>query len=48
MDWHLIYRDSKQLLALSPAKALPENCRVLSDDTTVNIFLEVRRPLSDV
>jgi extracellular factor (EF) 3-hydroxypalmitic acid methyl ester biosynthesis protein len=47
MDWHLIYRDPKQLLALSPSEAPPENCRVLSDDTKVNIFLEVRRPLSN-
>jgi extracellular factor (EF) 3-hydroxypalmitic acid methyl ester biosynthesis protein len=47
MDWHLIYRDSKQLLALSPSEAPAENCRVLSDDTKVNIFLEVRRPPSD-
>ena len=47
MDWHLTYRDSKQLLSLSPRKALPENCRVLSDDTKVNIFLEVRKPLND-
>jgi len=48
MDWHLIYRDTNQLLALSPSKALPENCRVLADHTKVNIFLEVRRPLTDV
>lgn len=47
MDWHLIYRSPDQLLALSPEKAPRENCRVLSDDTKVNIFLEVRKPLSD-
>ncbi len=47
MDWHLIYRDPEQLLALAPGKALKENCRVLSDDTKVNIFLEVRRPSLD-
>ncbi|MCE0484627.1 MAG: class I SAM-dependent methyltransferase [Methylacidiphilales bacterium] len=47
MDWHLIYRDSKQLLALSPQKAPRENCRVLCDETKVNLFLEVRKPLGD-
>jgi extracellular factor (EF) 3-hydroxypalmitic acid methyl ester biosynthesis protein len=47
MDWHLTYRTPEQLLALSPQKALPENCRVLSDNTKVNIFLEVRKPFGD-
>ncbi len=47
MDWHLIYRDSKQLLTLAPEKAPRENCRVLSDETKVNIFLEVRKPPGD-
>lgn len=47
MDWHLIYRNSDQLLACAPQLAPRENCRVLSDDTKVNIFLEVRKPLSE-
>jgi extracellular factor (EF) 3-hydroxypalmitic acid methyl ester biosynthesis protein len=47
MDWHLIYRSPEQLLALAPQKAPAENCRVVSDHTKVNIFLEVRRPLGD-
>lgn len=47
MDWHLIYRNSEQLLALAPEKAARENCRVVSDKTTVNIFLEVRKPLGE-
>lgn len=47
MDWHLIYRDSEQLLACAPQKAPRENCRVISDDTKVNIFLEVRKPSPD-
>ena len=47
MDWHLIYRTPNQLLALSPEKADPKDCRVLSDETKVNIFLEVKKPLID-
>ncbi len=47
MDWHLIYRDAEQLLALAPEKAAREDCRVVSDKTTVNIFIEVRKPLND-
>jgi extracellular factor (EF) 3-hydroxypalmitic acid methyl ester biosynthesis protein len=47
MDWHLTYRNPEQLLALSPGKAMHKDCRVLSDDTKVNIFLEVRKPPLD-
>jgi extracellular factor (EF) 3-hydroxypalmitic acid methyl ester biosynthesis protein len=47
MDWHLIYRDAEQLMTVAPQKAPRENCRVLSDDTRVNIFIEVRKPLTD-
>jgi len=47
MDWHLIYRSPEQLLAVSPQKAPAENCKVISDTTKVNIFLEVRKPLTD-
>jgi extracellular factor (EF) 3-hydroxypalmitic acid methyl ester biosynthesis protein len=47
MDWHLIYRDAEQLMTVAPQKAPRENCRVLSDNTKVNIFLEVRKPLTD-
>lgn len=44
MDWHLVYRDNQQFLALAPAEA-PEGASVLrADPTGVNIFLEVRRP----
>jgi len=47
MDWHLIYRDADQLMGVAPEKAPKENCRVLSDNTKVNIFIEVRKPLND-
>jgi extracellular factor (EF) 3-hydroxypalmitic acid methyl ester biosynthesis protein len=45
LEWFLIYRNSKQLLALSPSQAAPGDCQVLSEPTGANIFLEARRPL---
>lgn len=44
MEWHLIYRNSAQFLALAPSKASPADCRISEDVTGVNIFLEVRKP----
>ncbi len=47
MDWHLVYRDDGEFLALAPKQA-PSGAMVLrSDPTGVNIFLEVRRPRDD-
>lgn len=43
-EWFLIYRDSKHLLALSPEQAARDDCRIVSDDTGCNIFLEIRKP----
>lgn len=43
-EWFLIYRDGKQLAALSPEQADPENCNVVGEHTGANIFLEVRKP----
>ncbi|HXJ57083.1 MAG TPA: class I SAM-dependent methyltransferase [Verrucomicrobiae bacterium] len=45
LDWHLIYRNAKQLLQLCP-EPLAENSRIRSDPTGVNLFMEVRRPVS--
>jgi extracellular factor (EF) 3-hydroxypalmitic acid methyl ester biosynthesis protein len=45
LDWHLIYRDQEQLKLLHPAGAPPENIVTRSDDTGVNIYIEVRRPI---
>lgn len=47
LEWHLIYRDSRQLGELAPETAPPEACVVASDGTQVNIFLEVRKPGDD-
>ncbi|HYG36415.1 MAG TPA: class I SAM-dependent methyltransferase, partial [Clostridia bacterium] len=44
LDWHLIYRTAADMRRLIPTQALPEEARVLSDSTGVNLFLEVRKP----
>ncbi len=44
LDWHLIYRTSKQARTLIPDKASADNFSVKSDITGVNIFIEVRKP----
>lgn len=44
LDWHLIYRTAAQLLALRPRLAPTDAATVASDDSGVNIFLEVRKP----
>lgn len=43
-EWFLIYRDGRQLAALAPEQAAPEDCHVVSELTGANIFLEVRKP----
>jgi extracellular factor (EF) 3-hydroxypalmitic acid methyl ester biosynthesis protein len=44
LDWHLIYRGVKESTALLPQRAASEDTRVAKDPTTVNVFLEVRKP----
>ena len=44
LDWHLIYRTASQMREIIPVHADPEACRVCSDETGVNVFLEVRKP----
>lgn len=44
LDWHLIYRDTKQLKQLHPLSAPQGNVVTKSDDTGVNIYIEVRKP----
>jgi extracellular factor (EF) 3-hydroxypalmitic acid methyl ester biosynthesis protein len=46
LEWHLIYRNGQQMLALRPDRAPPENARVCADATGVNLFLEIRKPNS--
>lgn len=44
LDWHLIYRTGADLLKLAPQQAATGDAQVYSDDTGVNVFLEVRKP----
>jgi len=42
LDWHLTYRDSEQMKLLHPIGVPVANISTKSDDTGVNIYLEVR------
>ena len=41
-EWHLIYRTGKQLAAVAPDEASPDDYRITADITGCNIFIEVR------
>jgi len=47
LDWHLIYRNSAQMLPLAPSQVGPQACVVRTDPTGVNLFLQVRKPEHD-
>lgn len=42
LDWQLIYRNTAELLSLVPERLLPAT-RVVAEDTTVNMFLHIRK-----
>ncbi|HZA54888.1 MAG TPA: class I SAM-dependent methyltransferase, partial [Candidatus Udaeobacter sp.] len=44
LDWHLNHRNSMQVRALIPDRAPPGSACVKSDETGVNLYLEVRKP----
>lgn len=44
LEWHLIYRNGRQMLALKPDEAAADDVSVCSDSTGVNVFVEVRKP----
>jgi extracellular factor (EF) 3-hydroxypalmitic acid methyl ester biosynthesis protein len=44
LDWHLIYRDKKIAMGLLPDAARPDDARIQEDETSVNVFIEVRKP----
>jgi extracellular factor (EF) 3-hydroxypalmitic acid methyl ester biosynthesis protein len=44
LEWVLIYRSGRQLQAVAPDAADPELVTVNADPTSVNIYLEVRKP----
>lgn len=43
LDWHLIYRGAEQIKRLCSDIDSPEDVRIHSDETGVNIFLELRK-----
>ena len=46
-EWHLVYRDAKQFMAVAPADAPEGSFNVVPDAIGANIFLEGRKPLND-
>lgn len=44
LDWHLIYRDGRKMLELAPDRAHADAVKVITEDTGVNVFVEVRKP----
>ena len=44
LEWHLTYRNEQQLKALLPDDAPSGSARLMSDETGVNRYLEVRKP----
>ena len=44
MEWNLIYRDSAQMADLRPERATADDVFVCTDETGVNVYIEVRKP----
>jgi extracellular factor (EF) 3-hydroxypalmitic acid methyl ester biosynthesis protein len=44
LEWHLIYRTPLELKRLVPDRAPPASFSLKTDDTGINIYLEVRKP----
>ena len=44
LDWMLIYRDGQQFAAQKPGPAPPDSLQVITEQTGVNLFMEVRKP----
>ena len=44
LDWHLIYRNTRQSAFLIPEHLSPELVKIKRDPTTVNVFIEIRKP----
>jgi extracellular factor (EF) 3-hydroxypalmitic acid methyl ester biosynthesis protein len=43
LDWQLIYRDSREILSLSPG-CCRASARVIAEPASVNLFLHIRKP----
>lgn len=44
VDWHLFYRNVRDMETLIPVQASAENARVFTEPSGYNIFLEIRKP----
>jgi extracellular factor (EF) 3-hydroxypalmitic acid methyl ester biosynthesis protein len=44
LDWHLNYRDREHFKRLAPEVIPPDEIRLHSDETGVNLFMEARKP----
>jgi extracellular factor (EF) 3-hydroxypalmitic acid methyl ester biosynthesis protein len=44
LEWHLIYRNQNDMMALKPDNIPEDLCRVRSDATGVNIYFEAQKP----
>jgi extracellular factor (EF) 3-hydroxypalmitic acid methyl ester biosynthesis protein len=47
LEWHLIYRNTRQMHTLVPLQARPEDATVLREPSGINLFLEIRKPTGD-
>ena len=45
LDWYLIYRDAPHVAALAPDRAPASNIAVFSEETGVNLMMEVTKPV---
>lgn len=43
-EWHLVYRDKKELMDLVPNGVAEGDVQVIAEETGTNIFLEIRKP----
>jgi len=44
LDWHLIYRDTNRVMRLLPERAPADAFSIRRDSTSVNMFIEIRKP----
>jgi extracellular factor (EF) 3-hydroxypalmitic acid methyl ester biosynthesis protein len=43
-EWRLIYRTAQEMTGLIPDDANPEDCKISTEATGCNIFIEIRKP----
>jgi extracellular factor (EF) 3-hydroxypalmitic acid methyl ester biosynthesis protein len=44
LDWHLVYRDSRQFVDLANKLGNVDDVKIIAENTGTNLFLEVRKP----